>query len=429
MLSSTPALIVRYAKRYDAALAGGIHQVSSPLGAWLLLALVAGAADPSDRAVLEDALGTDVHDAGERATALLERPHPAVASAVVLWYRREFLVRAFDRWAAALPPGTETGPVPTQEQADAWARRVTRGIIEAFPGPIEQPEGPTAVVVANALATRVRWLVPFALTDAAQLGGEWTTRVGHALETTGQAFHRMLIAETTQAGLVGGHGAYSGDGLLVVSVIADAAVAEADVHAAAHDVALTMAREGSTTILAAPTSSVRRSLFDLPLGDGHAWTITERSIAGDDSTARERYRAVLPAWSARGDYDLLGTNQSLGFDAAARALERLGNPEFGPFTLTAVQSARARFDWHGFEAAAITATIALLGFDKPPRAQRCWNAPPSCASTDPTRSWPSPSTASAKHPTRCPQSPNGMASPCSMPGSPNPQNRTRTPPN
>ena len=66
----TATLIARYAERFNAAFADGVHAVTSPLGAWLLLALVAPAADGDARARLEEVLGTTADDAFARATEL-----------------------------------------------------------------------------------------------------------------------------------------------------------------------------------------------------------------------------------------------------------------------------------------------------------------------------------------------------------------------
>jgi len=159
----------------------------------------------------------------------------------------------------------------------------------------------------------------------------------------------MRIATTPQAGDVAVHSAH-GDGLLVLSVIADPAIAPARVHAAAHDLA----------------GAHRRSLFDLPLGEGHAWTITETRVAGP--TPEERYRAIVPAWNASSSHSLL--RGGLGFDRAADALAALCNPEFGPIDTTAVQTAAASYTKHGFEAAALTALSAPTSALHPPMTVR-----------------------------------------------------------
>jgi hypothetical protein len=213
----------------------------------------------------------------------------------------------------------------------------------------------TIVVLANALATRIAWAERFELVDSGRLGGEWASQVDRALEAPRQ--HRMYIASTSQAGLVGVHAADSVDGLLVVSVIADRSVEPAAVHAAAHDVAIMLARSMSQALLVAPSTARPQSLFALPLGEGHAWTITEETVVADPAGPLELLAATLPAWQTTAQHDLLDPKLALGFEEAGNAVAALCNPEFGPIALEAVQVASGSFSRIGFEAAAITAAM------------------------------------------------------------------------
>jgi hypothetical protein len=364
---SAPALVSAYADRFDSRFSDGSHRVGSPLGVWLLLALVAPVAQGADREELEAALGAGADDAAEIARRLVDDPHPAVAAAIALWHRPEQVLRAFDDWSRGLPATTETGPIPSQAQADEWARRVTLGLIGAFPGEIDSPHLPTAFVLANALATRVEWTEPFELTGSDRFRGPWRGVVQRVLEAPPRG-HRMVIADTERAGRVAAHAARSHDGLLVVSVIADPHIEQHDVQAAAHDVGLVLAREASMRALVGPTTAEKRSLFDLPLGDGHAWTLTEH-MAADQGGPAERYDAVLPAWDASGTYDLVAAGPGLGCGAVGSALERLGNPEFAPFRTAVKQAAVARYDRRGFEAAAVT-TLVFTGSARTRRTRR-----------------------------------------------------------
>src|SRR6185312_392000 len=111
----------------------GTHSVGSPLGAWLLLALVAPKARGIERDQIEAALGADAKEARRLAGALLNTPHPAVASGLALWHRDEHLLPAFAEWMRTLPSAMETGRVPTRAEADEWAHRTTGGLIAEFP--------------------------------------------------------------------------------------------------------------------------------------------------------------------------------------------------------------------------------------------------------------------------------------------------------
>lgn len=354
MTSPHPPL-ARYAERLHGA-AGDAHHVASPLGAWLLLALTAPAATGDARAGLEDALGTDAATASATAHALLAAPHPLVAAATALWERQPFT--GLDRWRAGLPERTERGPLPDQAALDSWARERTGGLIERFPVAVEAD---TLLILASALATRVSWADPFQVAPADQLGADsaWAGRLERVLRTPWHG-HSCWIAGTERAGDVAVHAAPArpvpdagGEaGLLVCSVAAAPEVPAADVLAAAQELAVAAAtgpqgeRPG------------HRSLFDLPLGDGPAWTLREeptRTFAADGRV--ERAAAVLPCWSAESRHDL--TSAGFGFDAAARALGTLlGNPDL-PYE--AVQSAVARYGRYGFEAAAVTAFGVAAG--------------------------------------------------------------------
>ncbi|MEJ3746791.1 hypothetical protein WEI85_26335 [Actinomycetes bacterium KLBMP 9797] len=336
-MSAVIAPVARYAARFHG-VAGDRHQVASPLGAWLLLALCASAsASASASADLEDALGMSAEDARESAEALLAAPHDAVLAAAALWARRGV---ALD----GLPDVVETGDLPTQERLDAWARERTLGLIERFPLTLT-PD--TLLVLATALATKVSWERPFELAPAADLGGAFADRLTTALRTPEEYGHRAAIAHTAAAGDVAVHTARAREGLAVTSVAATPGVPAADVLAAAHEVAA-----GGGT---------HRSLFELPLRDTPLWTLRERRAPTTRPDGREeRCAAVLPAWEARGDHNL--DRPELGFPAARRLLEeRLGRS----LDYEARQAAVARYSRVGFEAAAVSAMMTTTSFQVP----------------------------------------------------------------
>ncbi len=348
-MNALPDAIRGYARRLHTVI-GDDHHIASPLGAWLVLALAAPAADGPEAARLAEVLGMPVDDAATAARTLLDAPHPAVAAAAAAWTGGTG-GQAAD-WLAGLPDAVERGPIPSQDEADGWARRNTYGLIDRFPGEIDES---LIVLLASALATRITWLRPFDTTPSREFRSGWRDRVTTVLCTPDQGHHCALVRHD-RAGDLAVHRA-GADGLVVTSVIAGPGVAAADVLAAAHDVA------GEDTLES-------HSLFDLPLGDGPSWTLTET-----DGVARtETLTALLPAWSARSEHELRAPD--LGFADAARALMRL----FGEGPWDASQSAVARYHRRGFEAAAVTALYvasslrlespgrqrhALLRFDRP----------------------------------------------------------------
>jgi len=352
------AALARYARRFHR-VAGPGHHVASPLGAWLLLALAGPVCDGDDLRQLTDILGTSTDAAAGFAAGLLAHPHPVVHAGAAVWGGGGSAGTRIASWQAGLPPQVDTGPVPGQADLDAWARRQTVGLIDRFP----VDGGPALMwLLATALAARVSWERPFDLAPASALGpaSPWATtltRVLRAPHRPGNApapGHDQFIAATDTAGQVAVHAASARDGLLVVSVAAAPEVPAADVLSAAYDLG---------TAIAAGRSPARRSLFDLPLGDGAAWTITqERAGTTTPDGKEERCTAVLPAWSAHSTHQL--TDPRLGFAAIRHALDPIDPWE-------ASQAAMARYTQTGFEAAAVTAlAIPLSAVARKPGVRR-----------------------------------------------------------
>lgn len=343
MVPGLPAALGRYARRVHRC-AGDGHHVVSPVGAWLLLALC----DPLDPGAgpdsLVDALGMERGEAFEAAGALLADPHPLVALAAAVWARPQVETAAWRLWQAVLPGAVGRGDIPSQQGLDTWAREHTLGLIGGFPLRLT-PE--VVAVLATAVATRVSWEKPFDVVDASELGPDsrWTHVLRRVLRTPiGDPRHPQYLCETSGAGLVGVHVADARGGMVVGSVIAaDPAVPPGAVLAAAEGIVTAEARRRH--------SLTGRSLFDLPLGDRPICTISEERVETSAADGREeRFVSVLPAWSARTDIDL-GDDQ-LGFPGAARRLAATLTLE--DLGYAAAQSAVARYDAVGFEAAAVT---------------------------------------------------------------------------
>lgn len=345
------APVARYAQRLHA-VAGQRHHVASPLGAWMLLALCATAGEGQDTRILNEALGCDVADAAAVTSGLLASPHPLVSAAAGAWHSPGHVTPVIARWLAGLPPQVDSGPRPGQPELDDWARRHSFGLIEQLP--LSQDPS-LRLLAATLLATKVSWMRPFDVAPASSLGpgSPWAGRLSQVLRTPeerrGQpGGHGQFIAATSEAGDVAVHTAWADGGLAVTSVAAAPEVPPAQVLVAAYSLAAALASDSPVA---------RRSLFDLPLGDGPLWTITEHSgqVTGTDGRA-ERYATVLPAWSARTKLAL--TDPSLGFGTAMQSLAP-GDP------WDAAQSAVARYSRTGFEAAAASSVAVALAMQVP----------------------------------------------------------------
>jgi hypothetical protein len=332
-VSDLPTVVAGYAARMHRAI-GTDHHVASPLGAWLVLALAAPAAEDDLRPGLEEILGMPVEDAADAARTLLKNPPDVAHLAAAAWHRVR--TDALDRWLTTLPPEVEAGPVPTQADADAWADRHTHGLIKEFPLKVDW----MILILASAIACDINWRVPFETVPAERMT---------LLRAPGFSEVRSLLAAPAGGrvdaivenadGLMAVHASRSeANDMHVVSVIADPDAPAGAVLDHAHVVATAIARGATLT--------GRVSLFDLPLGLAHSWNLTERVATA--RVDRERFEAVLPAWSADSEHDLM--TPGTGFDIACEGLRRLVD---GPF-VEAKQVAVAEYTRTGFKAAAIT---------------------------------------------------------------------------
>ncbi|MEI6623192.1 MAG: hypothetical protein WCP28_14925 [Actinomycetes bacterium] len=339
-MASTAELITRYSQGFNRMFLSN-HGAASPLGVWLLLALIAPTSEGDDRSVLEAELGTRAADAAERAAALLAGDHPAIGCALAVWAQERFLNANWDSWRRAIPTAVEFGSVPDQRVADVWASEHSRGLIESFPIVLSDA---TALVLASALSTAVTWINPFRQVPASELGGEFGRLAVTALASADG--HSCLLADTDAAGTVGVHCADSLDGLSVISVIAACDVPAGAVHDAAGQIGALLAGDANHAHIV--------SLFDLPLGEGAAWTIAEsqQKRHGAMSDRTEEVSALLASWSATSDHDLLAAP---GMAAVLPGLEGMLRPQYLPADFEAKQVATARYSRTGFTAAAVSA--------------------------------------------------------------------------
>lgn len=342
-----PALVSAYARRVSSAVLEQHRaaSVSSALGVWLLLAACVSAAQGSERVELEKALGCSAEEASRLLAALMGAPPPALLAALAAWVRIDDAAAEVTDWVAGLPDNMSSGFMPTQAEADAWAERETLGLIRNLPLKIDHL---TRIVLASALATKVSWEVPFGVVPAAAhlgAGSPWRSAVSRLLWDGGAEGHAM-IARTDAAGLVAVHCAVAREDLTVVSVSGAPEMERSSVLAAAYDVAAEVGGDWGRRAC---------SLYDLPLGAGHSWEISERQVpvfVREDGL--ERIAGVaLPAWRAKHELDLT-LSPAFATESALATLRALIGPRPDDHC-EATQAAVASFTRYGFEAAAVTA--------------------------------------------------------------------------
>jgi hypothetical protein len=166
---------------------------------------------------------------------------------------------------------------------------------------------------------------------------------------------QAAIVHTEPAGTVAVLEAAAQEGITVICVSASPDVPRTRVLDAAAQIAAHVAAE-------TPLRSV--SLFDLPVGESHSWSLTERPRPAWEQGQRFEHvdRAFLPAWSIHSSVDLLA-DERFGADAASEMLQTTTGIR-GP--ADARQTTVASFDRYGCQAAAMTVTgIAVSGHRSP----------------------------------------------------------------
>jgi len=292
-------------------------------------------------------LGCSAAEASQLLSSFLADPPPAFRAALALWVTSDDETPALEAWSESLPPEIETGALPSRQEVDAWAQRRTLGLIKHFP--IEM-NSLTRLVLASALAMKISWKCPLTLIAAnVELkAGPWAGEVEQVL-TDLRPTKNTMLATIPDVGIVAVHTALAVEEAVVISVSADPSVSREAVFQAAHQVA--------AMFRGLPSAATKCSLFDMPLGQGHSWVITERE-ARTFGIVECIQSVSLPAWKAEGSLDLTASGLFGTEPALASLLDLIGpHPEGDDFA--ARQEAMASYTQYGFEAVAISGLEVL----------------------------------------------------------------------
>lgn len=317
--------------------------VFTAAGVWPLLALLAdGAAGPA-RIELTQALGIPADAAAGAARELLAALDGVrgLRAATGLWARRELPLE--ERWTDRLPDGTRgalTGDDDIDRKAlDAWAADRTGGLIEKMPVHLDRE---TRLVLASALALRLRWIQPFDAGYTMPGEGPWADRPLLALRRSTALLDRVRVARAPSGPVT------------VLEVVGDGGV---DVHLVLGEPQATPGRTLQAGIAAVTRAVPSTGASLLPEGNPgpglHIGTV-------GSTEPQHRLDITTVAFDVRAEHDLLAPARLFGLESAS-------DDRFGHFpgissehlaVASARQSALARFHAEGFEAAAVTA-VAL----------------------------------------------------------------------
>ncbi|MFD7631700.1 serpin family protein [Streptomyces sp. NPDC059851] len=355
MRNSTIRAVNRLTGRWaEAAVApdGRTGTVLTAAGVWPLLALLADGADGPAREELAGALGIPADRASAASRELLTALGriPDLEAATGLWARADLPLDP--DWAARLPEGTRgrlTGDrAADRKLLDDWTAARTGGLIERMPVQLTEH---TRLVLASALALRLRWIRPFQEWPGTLHEGPWADQQVLRLHRTTSLLHRVRVAETP-AGPV-----------TVFEVVGDGGV---DVH-----LVLGTPDAAAGQVLAGGIAAATRAVpsvdgFDLPWGTPGPGLRIGRGAA---YRPEPRLAVETVAFSVEAEHDLLEHAGLFGLETA-RTRDPSGHfPGISRDPLlieSGSQSAMARFHAKGFEAAAVTAFGAAGAGMRPP---------------------------------------------------------------
>ena len=311
--------------------------VLSGAGLWPLLALLASAADEQAGVELAAALGRPVDTAQQEALELIDvlRTGVSTTAALGLWTRDG--IPLHEEWASGLPQGV-VRTLTDQAALDQWASAETDGLIEKFP---LQLTPAIVLVLASALAARVKWRTPF---EGYPRDRNWESA---------QPDQQQLSRTTYDLGIAA-----------VLDGTVTRVVVEGDGDV---DVHLLLGTQQSAEVLATGLRELSGEAQVLPASDldGDGPGLTVRRVPS--SHPNDMVCLALPSFEITAKHDLMNNVDLFGLRSLSES-DTSHLPLLSPVPLyvsEGVQDVLARFFAEGFEAAAVTAFGIAVGSAMP----------------------------------------------------------------
>lgn len=301
------------------------HHIVSPLGAWMLLALLAqGSNDEADplHPIAKQALGVTVQEAGDLLKKLISSNHPAVFSALKAWLAPGSLstdgsLRTWEQDVKDYCPVDVK--VPTKDELNEWVKDKSLDLIQEFPVDIDPSwfKG----LFATVIATDVQWEEPLKVIQDKELAKHWNAE-NFLLDNDSE---HTFIHRDEEHGLFGVHYAKAQKGLTVYSVISFNYIPENVTLEVAHKIGAGQHNKVSLSELESNEFLKIKEYFG----------------------TEERFQSILPAWGFSGEHNLAEV-PDCGLAAAASRLGEVGDVR---------QVVVADYSDKGFKAAALTYAI------------------------------------------------------------------------
>lgn len=326
---SLAELINNYSVKFNDVIGVDQHHVSSPLGAWMLLAFLS---EKLDNDVVKEALGVDTVEAANLLESMMNSIPAPVAATIHGWinpdsvYRfQEFMDRTrFDDYLEV--------KFPQEKELDEWLTQTSKGILTKFPLTVDES---FMGLFASVLATDVVWRKPLDIIEAPQESAWNVNNVLFEDRTWNISFYT-----DAEHGPFVVHTNISEDNLQVHSVL--------PVYDVSADVALNIANRIASGELAPARSNAVDADALKQISD-----VIPEIIAyqGEEVTSefglKVKWSAWLPAWESENEFDV--SDARLGFKDAVSSSD--------DESLDAIQVTKAEYGSKGFKAAALTTVM------------------------------------------------------------------------
>ncbi len=321
----------------------------SGVGVWIILALLASAADGRARDELTAAVGLDAGDAADAAVALVADVDAmaAVRNALGVWLAADVVPT---RWWRSTVPAEVWGhlhddPAEDQPRLDEWVREHTDGLIERLPIELRRD---VRLLIVHALTVDATWRAPFVDTMIRGVG-PWADRWFSALSRRSAAWEDLVVVDTASGPLT----------MLAVESDGDVVV---HLAMAADDMPAVEVIDRAMTALAG--GHPRRTGVELadPQGLGGGDAAIGPGLVWRDSIVAQLVQ-VVPRFTVSTKHDLLARADLFGLAASKDDSQgHFPGISESPLAISdAGQDITASFTEHGFQAAALTVLAAQAG--------------------------------------------------------------------
>lgn len=325
---SLAELITNYSEKFNNIIGADQHHVSSPLGAWMLLAFLSEKLE--DKAVIKT-LGVDTTTAATLLESMMSSIPAPVAATIHGWINPDSVERFEDLFARTRFDECLEVKFPEKKELDDWLTSASKGILTEFPLEVDET---FMGLFASVLATDVKWRKPLEIEPAPE-GNDWGVKTILS-DTTDW---NLSFVKDEEHGLFAVHSNRSEDDLVVYSVIPVSDVSASNTLKVANKVAA-----GNVELLKSAT-------IDTAILENASKESSIVSYVGEEFTTYPGVKASLsgwlPAWESENEFDL--SSPDLRFKEAAEVSEEE--------VFDAIQVTKAEYTAKGFKAAAVTAVM------------------------------------------------------------------------